>query len=90
MPPSTVQTDSGKRVILVCTVRSQAPVTIKWGKMGSGVVSNSNTTIVVDGILTIFAAQQRDSGTYTCSADNGAVSISTATQLKISCKLYTW
>ncbi|RDD41755.1 Protein turtle-like protein B [Trichoplax sp. H2] len=83
VPPPSIRSDLGKRVILRCTVKSQSAVVINWKKASLGIVSNSNRTIVVDGILTIFTVDQRDSGSYTCTANNGAVTITTSTQLEI-------
>ena len=84
--------DEGEFAQLLCIVsKGDEPLTISWALKGDKISSEPSLTTASLGtrtsMLTIGSVGYRHSGTYTCTAKNGAGATSETAELKVNGKL---
>ncbi|XP_071416840.1 brother of CDO isoform X2 [Pithys albifrons albifrons] len=71
-PPEaqTIIVTKGQSLILECVASGIPPPRVTWAKDGSGVSAYNKTRFLLSNLL-IDPTSEEDSGTYSCTADNG-------------------
>ncbi|XP_056415940.1 brother of CDO isoform X2 [Hyla sarda] len=72
-PPvaQTIIVTKGQSLILECVAGGMPPPKVSWSKDGANVSDHNKTRFLLTNLL-IEATSEEDSGTYTCTATNGA------------------
>lgn len=66
----TIIVTKGQTLILECVASGIPPPLVTWAKDGSSISGYNKTRFLLSNLL-IDAINEEDSGTYTCTADNG-------------------
>ena len=80
-----VKTD--ETIALQCTANGRPPPVIQWYKEQNQLLSSRKIAISSTGLLVINAADQNDTGFYTCVASNSVGSDSVTITVRVQSKL---